>query len=282
MTILDSLKKWGSKWNIVQNGDNVADEINNIVENLPFGINIEMVELIGEVTTVPDENVCWTININEPFKINLCEGRTYTVNFDGVKYNCIAKLDESGYVYIGDYYLWSGEESDERFPFIYGDGWFGTYEPGTYTVSISGPNLVGITKISPDYLPTPVIVNMDDYVSILTDTPWSRIYDINEGDSFEVEPGKWNLFAKIFTHATMGYFFSNTNLVPCSVYVNGTDLITIESQYNEVSPVEGGKYCMWVYVSRIDFEYNYDTKTMTCVGFRYNKYKSDAVFSKVD
>lgn len=132
MTILESFKKWASRWGTEIRGDNIAEVISDFADNLPFGTKTEMVEIVPEQSVTVQELNEFGIGFVEATYPELIEGNKYIVYFNGKKYECIAKKVKMAGVYIGSEYIYTGEGLNDC-PFAFSDGVLAVEEVGKYT-----------------------------------------------------------------------------------------------------------------------------------------------------
>ena len=104
MTILESFKKWASRWGKEIKGDNIAEVVSDFADNLPFGTKteIEYVELYSTTdwlagSTFGNETNIYSRSIPDGTKINFIAGKKYTVNVSGKEFTFIAEtVDVNG------------------------------------------------------------------------------------------------------------------------------------------------------------------------------------------
>lgn len=144
-------------WN--QNDSSQSDYI----KNRPFYEYEDQVELLP-ITTYTDftlNSVFGVYGVNSTASYTLVIGEKYTVNWDGVEYECIAKDGGSvlpGSVFLGDAASFGLEGNDEPFIIGYANGgvsYFSladTEAGGSHTVGISQTRII-VNQIDKKYLP---------------------------------------------------------------------------------------------------------------------------------
>ena len=161
-TIINGLKTWisscirSSRGNWEQNDSNADDYI----KNRPFYSEQKMVK---KVIFSSDSS---SNKLTEP----LIVGVTYTVTWNGVEYNCVARMYD-GYVMLGNNAIYehdNGIETDSGEPFALEAkngklSWYVyTREEEDFTVSISYIHEVeNITTIDPKFLPDEVVMEKE-------------------------------------------------------------------------------------------------------------------------
>lgn len=92
---------------------------------------------------------------NLPVHLDLVEGNTYTVVFDGVSYNCVCSLFAGEDLYIGNSKLLGGEDTGEPFLYIPVEGYLiVAYDANTsHTVGVYGAEKEVVHAIEEKYIP---------------------------------------------------------------------------------------------------------------------------------
>lgn len=169
-------------WN--QNDPSAPD----YVKNRPFYTETDVVDV------VPTTDVTFEADPEHPEFIvgsyvchssgRFIEGTLYTIVWDGKIYDCVAKKDESDSVYIGNDWLWYGDDSfdDDGTPFVFStyldsdpDGYIvecGTYPGTNATVSVCvKAKQETVHKLDSKYLPDDIggtkpdmVITIDDLV----------------------------------------------------------------------------------------------------------------------
>ena len=105
MTILDSFKKLAKAWGIEPKGDNIADAVNNVVENIPFGVKTEIVEIVPEQTHQSESLMGQSGFVaNGLSGVTVRDGQEVYVVFDGVQYISSA-FTMDGIIVVGNGYV---------------------------------------------------------------------------------------------------------------------------------------------------------------------------------
>ena len=129
-------------WN--QNNEGASD----YVKNRTHWTETETVALVQDVSVTLDVEMGY---VDNPFEINLVEGQTYEVIWDGTSYSCVA------YFLDGEVPCYAiGDRSGNSEPFFYLSGDNGAFlyisDAETHTISIYANNTT-IHKLDPKYLP---------------------------------------------------------------------------------------------------------------------------------
>lgn len=161
-------------WN--QNDETAPD----FVKNRPFYTGDPVITEL-----IPKQTVAFEISGSvgqalSPVNVDLVEGQTYTVEFDGKTYECVCNFNlEQNCLYIGNDYLFTGKDSGE--PFSYGAVgaeyvWVSYDTKSEHTLSIC-TNEIKIVQIPEKYLPIKNEVLMVSDVSLWTDEQKQKYYD---------------------------------------------------------------------------------------------------------
>lgn len=186
MTILESFKKLATAWGIEPKGDNIADAVNNIVDNAPFGVKTKMVEVVPEQSVTVNE---WCNNGEDVMAFPAKHNTKYTVEFDGVKTECISWGD-SNTVYIGNGNLPDLDETigkGENVPFCiecrYEEEWCVFYASAnsTHTLAIYEEQEV-VKQLDPKFVGASgggvVFRTIDGGYNYTCDMPYDDVYAI--------------------------------------------------------------------------------------------------------
>lgn len=113
-----------------------------------------------ETVLIPEQTVSFKVSDEmgqalSPVTVDLVEGQSYTVNFDGVTYECVCKMFDIAYLYIGSSIAFGLEDTGEPFTYICvgGQSMWGAYNAETeHTLSLSTV-VSEIVKIPKKFLP---------------------------------------------------------------------------------------------------------------------------------
>lgn len=176
--LIQRMKKSRGNWN--QN-DPTADDY---IKNRPFySDGVQEVEILPETTINVEDAYS---NIYDPFSIVLKRGQTYTVVFDGVIYQCVAKETYSNEPFIGNSSIlgWNDDKNTGEPFFI--DVWIdGDYAETTFAATTAGSHTISIStiaevvhQIDKKYVPIPDgLVTENDMWNIMDDV-WSNLSDV--------------------------------------------------------------------------------------------------------
>ena len=90
---------------------------------------------------------------NLPSTLDIVEGKTYTVNWDGTEYKCVGAVFDSRHILGNLSILGMGDDTGEPFLCVPAEGRVGTLDTSaTHTISVT--ELEAITPIDEKYLPT--------------------------------------------------------------------------------------------------------------------------------
>lgn len=174
-----------------------------------------------ETTLIPEQTVTFTnqgdmCNAISPVNVDLVEGNTYTVIFDGETYECTCQLLGGAYLFIGSPKVFGEEDTGE--PFIYASvngvayAWFAYDTETEHTLSLSTIE-EEIIKLPSKYidwdsspfkrpiLTMPAGDNLDEY---LTDEQKQEYYDAWRSGS-PIVYGNTGLIIGMYYSKTVGF-----------------------------------------------------------------------------
>ena len=139
----------------------------NDLEDKPFGTKTEVVEIVPEQSVEIEEDLYSQLTESGS---SFIVGETYTVVFNGVKYECVArKATDYGeeYTLIGNGTVYGDSVQSNNEPFSC-DNWGGriylnTAEQGVFTISITGPVEI-VKQLDPKFLGFGEIVEYIDVI----------------------------------------------------------------------------------------------------------------------
>lgn len=198
------------------------------------------------------------------------EGETYTVSFNDIKYQCVARYNSFGDIcYIGNGNL-CDEISDDTQPFVFlydGYTFLGVSEPGEYSVSISTVQSK-VHKIDEKYLPGNILQGdkrcvrgvfvMDDYPAVdLTYLGKSK----DDPSEESMTPDSWRELCELCTKNVVMLFGSLVKRV--HLIKNSTEIaIELSQMHSDAS----GKY---IHLKSSDYRYHYDEASQTLSKYAY-------------
>lgn len=150
-------KAWGGK----TTGSGIGDALEDLYNNLPFAQKTEMVKIVPLQSVTTEESDGWAYAELSPSDLlkGLMVGETYTVQFNGTEYKCVAwEHADWNAVVLGNGSIFGAEGKGEDVPFVCDsypedkDICVNTAMPETCTISITGP-VTSYTHIDPNYLP---------------------------------------------------------------------------------------------------------------------------------
>ena len=131
-----------------------------------------------ETVLIPEQTVAFEVSgeigqAASPVAIELVEGQTYTVNFDGVTYQCVCKMFDGACLYIGSPTIFELEDTGEPFIYLYLNGqsaWVAYNADTEHVVSVS-ITAVHIVPIDDKFIPDTIarISNSEEWVFTLED-----------------------------------------------------------------------------------------------------------------
>lgn len=243
-TILSAVQAWtkgkikdsAADWN--QNDSSADNYVKNRThweeENTTvFADNVKLTFVSG------DSNVSW---IDTPFSLNIVEGQTYTVIWDGIEY-VLEAYDDDGII-LGNHYIWcnnSYSEENANPPFVINSSWIGIYNPSaeeTHTVSISTSQTV-VHTIDPKYLDLPDNIATTDDVQEAVDLAQSTA-DSKMDKTNPVGTGSFSMNSRgslgRYSH-TEGYNCSASNVT--TIEPTSTSMSNSSGQYGYGAHAEG-------------------------------------------
>lgn len=131
-----------------------------------------------ETVLIPEQTVAFEVSGEmgeavSPVTIEPVEGQSYTVNFDGVTYQCVCKMFGGTYLYIGSPTIFELEDTGEPFIYLYynGQGMWGAYNADTEHVVSVSITAVHIVPIDDKFIPDTIarISNSEEWVFTLED-----------------------------------------------------------------------------------------------------------------
>lgn len=131
-----------------------------------------------ETVLIPEQTVAFEdmgglMGSISPVAVDLVEGQSYTVNFDGVTYQCVCKMFSGAYLYIGSPTIFELEDTGEPFIYLYvnGQSMWGAYNAETEHVVSVSITAVHIVPIDDKFIPDTIarISNSEEWVFTLED-----------------------------------------------------------------------------------------------------------------
>lgn len=173
--LVQKLKNHRGNWN--QN-DPTADDY---IKNRPFYTSYEQTTIVKEQTVEIEEDNGY-IELKHNARNKFIVGKTYTVVFNGVQYECVAWTNGSEACCIGNGDLYGGEGKGDNEPFCcdsYDDLniYLNVLEKGTYTISISTVQEV-VKKLDKKFIDMPDdIVTSEELNNVVTYEELNNVVD---------------------------------------------------------------------------------------------------------
>lgn len=196
-------KLTGSKGQVVgfdENGIAVAQEAStpdwntndesdpSYIKNRPFYSNGIVEEIIADNVSLEFES--WggegVYGAYIQYPLELVEGNTYIIEFDGVTYECVAQQTAYDYVAIGNAYKADAGEWHNNEPFFIYNEVYGVIDVTAYDIDVNSTHTISITERKEDIttIPMKYIKDMygeiDEENAILLDSEIVQIESINE------------------------------------------------------------------------------------------------------
>lgn len=198
------------------------------------------------------------------------EGETYTVSFNGIKYQCVARYNSFGDIcYIGNGNLcYETTDDTQPFAFLY-DGCtvLVVSEPGEYSVSVSTVQSK-VHKIDEKYLPDNILQGDKRCVRgafVIDDYPEAELTYLGKSKDDPAEepmtPDSWREFCELCTKNAVVLFGNLARRV--DLIKNGTE---IAIELSQMTSDASGKY---IHLKSSDYRYHYDEESQILSKYAY-------------